>query len=151
MQRSWMLEDEAAQLAFGARLAHALTQPLCIYLTGPLGAGKTTLVRGLLRALGHTGTVRSTTYTLLETYTVAGQPVCHFDLYRLTDAEELEHIGARELFDGRHLCLIEWPEHGAGWLPVPDLELALQMAGSGRRLRARAHGPAGERTLEALT
>ena len=151
MQRSWVLEDEAAQLAFGARLAQALTQPLCIYLTGPLGAGKTTLVRGLLRALGHTGTVRSPTYTLLESYTVAGLEVCHFDLYRLTDAEELEHIGARELFDGRHLCLVEWPEHGAGWLPAPDLELRLEQADGGRRLHACAHGPAGERTLEALT
>jgi tRNA threonylcarbamoyladenosine biosynthesis protein TsaE len=150
MERSWVVENEAAQMAFGARLAGALPAALCIYLRGPLGAGKTTLVRGLLRALGHTGTVRSPTYTLLETYAVAGREVCHFDLYRLTDAEELEHIGARELFDGAHTCLVEWPEHGAGWLPMADIDLRIDMAGAGRRLHATAHTSAGERTLEAL-
>lgn len=146
-----MLDDEAAQLAFGARLARALPPALCIYLHGPLGAGKTTLVRGLLRALGHPGTVRSPTYTLLETYSLAGREIGHFDLYRLTDAEELEHIGARDLFDGAHTCLVEWPEHGAGWLPTADLDVRIEMAGGGRRLSAVGHTPIGDRTLEALT
>jgi len=150
MERTWVLEDEAAQMDFGARLARALPGPLCVYLRGPLGAGKTTLVRGALRALGHTGPVRSPTYTILETYAVARGEVCHLDLYRLDSADELEDIGARELFDGRHICFVEWPERGAGWLPQADLDLDLDMAGSGRRVSARAHSPAGDRTLELL-
>lgn len=150
MERTWVLEDEAAQLDFGARLARALPGPLCVYLRGPLGAGKTTLVRGALRALGHAGPVRSPTYTLLETYALAGGEVCHLDLYRLGSAEELEDIGARELFDGRHLCFVEWPERGAGWLPQADLDIDIELAGTGRRLNARAHGAAGERTLDAM-
>ncbi len=150
MERTWVLEDEAAQLDFGARLARALPGPLCVYLRGPLGAGKTTLVRGVLRALGHTGPVRSPTYTILETYAVARGEVCHLDLYRLDSAGELEDIGARELFDGRHICFVEWPERGAGWLPPADLDIAIDMAGSGRRVTARAQGQAGVRTLGSL-
>lgn len=150
MERTWVLEDEAAQLDFGARLARALPGPLCVYLRGPLGAGKTTLVRGALRALGHTGPVRSPTYTILETYAVAHGEVCHLDLYRLGSAEELEDIGARELFDGRHTCFVEWPERGAGWLPPPDLDIAIDMAGSGRRVHARAHGAAATGLLGSL-
>jgi len=150
MERTWVLEDEAAQLAFGARLARELPESLCVYLRGPLGAGKTTLVRGALRALGHAGAVRSPTYTILETYALAGGEVCHLDLYRLGSAEELEDIGARELFDGRHICFVEWPERGAGWLPQADLELDIDIAGSGRRVQARAYSPAGERTLESV-
>ena len=150
MERTWVLENEAAQLAFGARLARALPGPLCVYLRGPLGAGKTTLVRGVLRALGHTGAVRSPTYTILETYALAPGEVCHLDLYRLRSAQELEDIGARELFDGRHVCFVEWPEHGAGWLPPADLELDIDMAGSGRRVQARAHGAVGESLLESM-
>lgn len=150
MERTWVLEDEAAQLDFGARLARALPGPLCVYLRGPLGAGKTTLVRGVLRALGHTGPVRSPTYTILETYAVARGEVCHLDLYRLDSAGELEDIGARELFDGRHICFVEWPERGVGWLPPADLDIAIDMAGSGRRVTARAQGQAGVRTLGSL-
>ncbi len=150
MERTWVLEDEAAQLDFGARLARALPGPLCIYLRGPLGAGKTTLVRGALHALGHVGPVRSPTYTILETYSVPRGEVCHLDLYRLGSAQELEDIGARELFDGRHICFVEWPQRGAGWLPPADLDLDLDMAGSGRRVHARAHGAAGTHLLEAL-
>lgn len=151
MERSWVLDDEAAQLAFGARLARALPAAACVYLRGPLGAGKTTLVRGVLRGLGHAGAVRSPTYTLLETYALAGGEVCHLDLYRLGSAEELEDIGARELFDGRHRCFVEWPERGAGWLPQPDLDLTIDLAGAGRRLRATAHGRVGEHILEAMS
>lgn len=150
MERTWVLEDEAAQLDFGARLARALPGPLCVYLRGPLGAGKTTLVRGALWGLGHTGPVRSPTYTILETYAVARGEVCHLDLYRLESAEELEDIGARELFDGRHICFVEWPERGAGWLPPADLDIAIDMAGSGRCVTARAQDQAGIRTLGAL-
>jgi tRNA threonylcarbamoyladenosine biosynthesis protein TsaE len=150
MERTWVLDNEAAQLAFGARLAQALAQPLTVYLYGPLGAGKTTLVRGVLQALGHDGTVRSPTYTLLETYSVSAAEICHFDLYRLADPEELEYMGARDVFDGHHTCFVEWPERGSGWLPPPDLELELTLAGAGRRLHARGRSAAGDRLLEQL-
>ena len=128
------LADENATLAFGARLADALRGPAILYLHGELGAGKTTLCRGLLRALGHTGQVRSPTYTLVEPYEVAGQPVFHFDLYRLRDPEELEQFGIRDYLDPAALLLFEWAEHGAGHLPAADVELTITADGAGRRI-----------------
>ncbi len=144
------LADEAATLALGARLAAAAAEGGMLFLRGELGAGKTTLVRGLLRALGHAGSVRSPTYTLVESYEVGGRAIHHLDLYRLADPEELEFLGLRELLDGRALCLVEWPERGAGILPAPDLELELDYLGSGRRVRLRAHGARGEAMLAGL-
>jgi tRNA threonylcarbamoyladenosine biosynthesis protein TsaE len=128
--------DEAAQLAWGAALADALGGVgglVCLF--GDLGAGKTTLVRGLLRALGHSGPVRSPTYTLIETYDTASVRVHHLDLYRLADAEELEYLGIRDLFDGSSLVLVEWPERGIGVLPEPDLGIRIDVRGRGRLLR----------------
>lgn len=124
--------------ALGGRLATALAAGGVVHLHGDLGAGKTTLVRGLLRALGHEGSVRSPTYTLLETYARDGLRVHHLDLYRLSDPEELEYIGIRELFEPDALCLIEWPEKGAGYLPTPDLALRIAIVGDGRELEAQA-------------
>jgi tRNA threonylcarbamoyladenosine biosynthesis protein TsaE len=133
------LVGEAAQLAFGARLAQALgRRPAVIALRGELGAGKTTLVRGLLRALGHTGAVRSPTYTLLEPYERVDPPVVHLDLYRLSDPEELEYLGLRDLLDRPGWMLIEWPERAAGALPPPDLVIEIEHAGHARRLRISA-------------
>ena len=90
---------------------------LIVYLKGDLGAGKTTLVRGFLRGLGYKGTVKSPTYTLIEPYRIAGKSICHLDLYRLADAEELEYLGVRDLLQEETVLLIEWPERGEGVLP----------------------------------
>lgn len=117
----------------GAALWHALQVPLVVHLEGDLGAGKTSLVRGLLRAAGHTGPVPSPTYTLVEPY--ATDPlVHHLDLYRLADPEELEYIGLRDLLAEGGAVLVEWPERGAGVLPAADLTLALSVDGTGREL-----------------
>jgi tRNA threonylcarbamoyladenosine biosynthesis protein TsaE len=144
------LDDEAATETLGARLAQHLRDGLVIYLTGDLGAGKTTLVRGLLRHLGHTGAVKSPTYTLLEEYRLGGRSLYHFDLYRLHDPEELELIGIRDYADGRAIFLIEWPERGQGWLPQPDLVVKLEQEQQGRTASLRAASEAGGLLLAAL-
>jgi tRNA threonylcarbamoyladenosine biosynthesis protein TsaE len=105
-----------------------------VFLRGDLGAGKTTLVRGLLRALGYRGPVRSPTYTLIEPYEVGDTRIHHLDLYRLGDPEELEFLGIRDLLDGRGLLLVEWPERGGGILPNPELTVDIRFASPGRRL-----------------
>ena len=129
------LADEAAMSAFGAELAAWLRPPKVVYLHGPLGAGKTTLVRAVLRALGHDGPVRSPTYTLVETYLLGHCEVHHLDLYRIADADELEFLGLRDLASERALWLVEWPERGADDLPRPDVELTIAFADQhGRRV-----------------
>lgn len=144
---SVFLADGAATERFGARLARCLPVGAVVFLEGDLGAGKTTLARGFLRALGHTGAVRSPTYTLVEPYETASGPVYHFDLYRLADPEELEFMGVRDFFGGEARCLVEWPVRGAGWLPAPDLTLRLEREGTGRRLTLQAATPAGRQAL----
>lgn len=143
------LADAAATEALGAALAHALPPSgAVLYLHGELGAGKTTLTRGLLHALGHTGSVRSPTYTLLEPYDIAGRAVIHLDLYRLAGAGELDYLGVRELDAPGALVVIEWPERGEGFLPPPDLEIYLALApagaGAGREADLQPRSAAGE-------
>lgn len=144
------LPDEDATVALGARLATALGDGAVIYLHGELGAGKTTLARGLLRALGHTGSVKSPTYTLVEPYAITGRTVFHFDLYRLADPEELEFLGVRDYLQPGAVLLIEWPERGEGHLPAPDLELWLEGAGDGRRASWRACNSRGAAIVASL-
>lgn len=125
--------DLAALDGLAGRLAAALAPGWCVFLSGELGAGKTTLARALLRALGHAGKVKSPSYGLLERYAPPWGVVCHLDLYRLSDPEELEFIGLRDLIEEDPLLLIEWPEHGAGVLPPPDLVIALTVCCPGGR------------------
>jgi tRNA threonylcarbamoyladenosine biosynthesis protein TsaE len=126
------LPDEAATLALGGALACCLAPGLIVYLRGDLGAGKTTLVRGILRGLGYAGPVRSPTYTLVELYSVSRLDLHHFDFYRFHDPREWIDAGFRESFDDRSVSLIEWPEKAAGSVPPADVEITLQASGSGR-------------------
>lgn len=128
------LPDEAATRALGARLAEGLLASGggVLFLHGDLGAGKTTLARGLLRACGVTGTLRSPTYTLMEPYTVSGQAFLHLDLYRLVDPSEVENLGLRDHPPDSTIWLVEWPLKGAGFLPAADLEVYLAALGEGR-------------------
>lgn len=145
------IADAEAMEALGARLAAVSTEGgLLVHLHGDLGAGKTTLVRGFLRGLGHAGTVRSPTYTLVEPYDFPQRSVYHLDLYRLGDAEELEWIGLRDLLDGTSVALIEWPERGQGVLPPADLEIRIEYNDSARDVVLIGLSPAGERVVQQL-
>jgi tRNA threonylcarbamoyladenosine biosynthesis protein TsaE len=143
------LADEAATLAFGAQLARELKAGMTFYLEGDLGAGKTTLVRGLLRALGHGGRVKSPTYTLAESYSLPAFELYHFDLYRLHDPREWLDAGFRDVADGQVVTLIEWPEKAAGWLPEPDVVIHLRINDDSRDAECEATSPRGARYLEA--
>jgi len=135
------LKDEQSTLEFGAQLAAWLPQKGIVFLHGPLGAGKTTLVRGLLRAVGHKGNTKSPTYTLVEPYQVVGRNFYHFDLYRLSDPEELEYMGFRDYLQENSLCLIEWPEKALNFLPKADMELTLSYEGEHRSIKLELHNP----------
>ncbi len=117
----------------GAALWHIRDEFGLVFLQGDLGAGKTTLVRGLLREAGYTGTVKSPTYTLVEEYLLAEKNIYHFDLYRLHDPEELEWIGMDDYLAGNSLCLVEWPQMGQGFLPEADLQVHLNILGNQRQ------------------
>lgn len=148
------LHDEAGTLALGAAMARTLAPGLTIYLYGDLGAGKTALARAMLHAAGHQGHVKSPTYTLVEPYAVtvdgALLAVRHFDLYRLTGPEEFLDAGFRDEFDGRQVCIVEWPEKAAAVLPSPDIALHLNIAGEGRKVELTAHSDLGNTCLDRL-
>lgn len=144
-----VLGDQAME-SLGAEIGRALEWRGSIWLSGDLGAGKTTLSRGLIRAAGHTGAVKSPTFTLVEPYELGERQIYHFDLYRLADPEELEFLGIRDYFSDNSLCLVEWPEKGDGVLPVPDLCIRIRVKGAGRILQIDGQGPRGQAACQRL-
>lgn len=145
------LADEEATLAFGRALAQLTQGHGVIALHGNLGSGKTTLYRGLIRGLGHVGAVKSPTFTLVEPYELPQCRIQHYDLYRLSDPEELEFLGMRDFIDAQTLTLIEWPEKARGFLPPIDLDLTLSVQGQGRRIAWQASTPHGHALAAGLT
>jgi tRNA threonylcarbamoyladenosine biosynthesis protein TsaE len=144
------LPDEDATLALGAAMSGCLAPGLVVYLRGELGAGKTTLARGVLRGLGYAGRVKSPTYTLVELYTFSRLDLHHFDFYRFQDPREWIDAGFRETFNGRSVSLIEWPERAGELLPPADVEIGLESSGSGRNASLRSSSPKGDRCLACL-
>ena len=144
------LTSEKTTLKFGAILAPLLKVGGVIHLNGGLGAGKTTLCRGILKAMGHSGAVKSPTFTLVEPYKVSELEVYHFDLYRILDPSELEFIGIDEYFGINKLCLVEWPEKAAGCLPKHDLEFVIEVLQKKRIIEIRANSHGGEKICTQL-
>lgn len=145
--RSRELTGAEATLAAGRQLGEALARArpasFVVYLEGPLGAGKTTFARGVLEGLGHRGRVPSPSYTLIEPYDLGAVRVVHVDLYRLRDPAELDDLGLPEQLGAGSCALIEWPDHGAGHLPAPDLVVRLEISSGGRRISVAAPTAAG--------
>jgi len=136
------LENETDTLKLGEHIAQQCpAQQFTIHLEGDLGAGKTTLTRGLLKKLGHKGNVKSPTYTLVEQYTLASRSVFHFDLYRLTDPEELDYLGLDDYLSNQSLCIIEWASQGGNFLPKPDLIITLSYHNHSRYAELSALSP----------
>lgn len=162
------LEDEAATLEFGRRLARAtFVDPQTdiegipeqqgvpsiggvVHLHGDLGAGKTTLARGILRGYGHQGTVKSPTYTIVEPYEFAACHIYHFDLYRLADPEEVEYLGTDDYFAEDNLCLVEWADKGRSIIAAADLIIEIDSQGTGRKLRCQTNSNKGEQIAKRL-
>jgi tRNA threonylcarbamoyladenosine biosynthesis protein TsaE len=145
------LPDEAATQCLGAELAQTLEPGLVIFLEGELGAGKTTLARALIRALGHVGPVKSPTYALVEVYVVSSLYLYHFDFYRFESPEEFLDAGFGEYFNASSVCLVEWPDKADGCLPSPDLRLSLRHAGSARVVELKASSARGASCIKTLT
>lgn len=149
--RAIELADEPATLALGGAVAAVLAPGLRIYLSGELGAGKTTFVRGVLRGLGYTGRVKSPTYTLLETYNISSLYLYHFDFYRFGNNDDWRDAGFVDEFGGDGVCLVEWPEHAGSALPAPDIEITLEIGShAGRYALLRGVSSRGMACLDRL-
>ena len=145
-----LIPTATAMEQLGEQLAHACHQGCILHLNGELGVGKTTLVRGFLQAWGHTGTVKSPTYTLVEPYQLRGRTIYHFDFYRLGDPEELEYIGIRDYLETEAICLIEWPDKGGPFTPAADVQIQLAHHGEARLLELQVHSATGQNILAHL-
>nr|WP_303246166.1 tRNA (adenosine(37)-N6)-threonylcarbamoyltransferase complex ATPase subunit type 1 TsaE [Pseudoalteromonas sp. McH1-7] len=144
------MADEPATVAMGNKIAQIVRQGAVLFLHGDLGAGKTTLTRGIVQSLGHSGKVKSPTYTLVEPYELEDVSIYHFDLYRLGSPEELEYMGIRDYFANHAICVVEWPEKGEGFIPSPDIDITMQYAGEGRQAILQAKSSRGEALLKQL-
>ncbi len=145
------IPDEQSMLDFGAALSKAAEHGAIIYLIGDLGAGKTTLARGFLRAYGHKGPIRSPTYTLVENYSLSHREVFHIDLYRLSDPEEVEYLGLRDLITETSIGLIEWPEKAKDMIPPADISCSISFDGkASREINLSAYTERGTTILNAL-
>lgn len=144
------LANETEMTAFGKRVADLIELGTVVFLRGDLGVGKTTLCRSIIHALGYVGRVKSPTYTLVEPYQLDIGVVYHFDLYRLAEPSELEYIGYRDYFNQGSICLVEWPERGADFLTLPDVDIDIQADDEQRKLVLTAAGECGERLLSSL-
>ena len=145
------VRSEEGTLKFGKLLAGCLAGRGSVHVRGSLGAGKTTLCRGILRAMGHQGAVKSPTFTLVEPYETERYKVFHFDLYRLGVADELDYMGVDEYFGEESLCLVEWPERACGRLPEHDLVILLEGSGMERRISLESNRSHGETVCRELT
>ncbi|MDT8409821.1 MAG: tRNA (adenosine(37)-N6)-threonylcarbamoyltransferase complex ATPase subunit type 1 TsaE [Wenzhouxiangellaceae bacterium] len=135
--QSRRVENENEMLKLGADLAQQLRGGQVVMLSGDLGAGKTTLVRGMLRGLGFEGRVKSPSYGLVESYRIGGLEIHHLDLYRLGEPEELDFIGLEDLIGANSVLLIEWPERGRGRLPDASRRIRIEFDGDRRQVRVR--------------
>lgn len=150
-EQTFYLENEEAQLHFGATLSHVCPSGTLIFLEGNLGAGKTTLVRGFLQGLGYQGKVKSPTYTLIEEYLIKNQHILHIDLYRLANSAQITELGIEELLTQNSIGLIEWPEYGLKGLLEPDITCYIAPRSNGREIRMVAKSTTGIELLQALT
>jgi tRNA threonylcarbamoyladenosine biosynthesis protein TsaE len=155
MQLDYFLPDENSTISIGYSLASVVKtnihqKALVVYLHGDLGAGKTTLTRGFVRGMGHSGNVKSPTYTLVEPYELPPWRIFHFDLYRLSDPEELEYMGIRDYFNNDCCCFIEWPEKGARLLANADLTITIAYKDEQRVISLQAKSSYGEQVVTSL-
>ncbi len=150
MNAKLSLKNEDKTLEFAKKLASCISFPSVLTFSGPIGAGKTTLIRAFIKALGVAGTIKSPTFSLVESYRLDAFMIHHFDLYRICDTEELEYIGYRDYFNDGSICLLEWPEHARDYLPLVDIAFKLSNNGMGRKLEMVAHTTKGQCAITML-